>query len=235
MAEEYFKKAIETQISDFKTSNHNLNEETLESIDELIKINELGLLTDDSQQGLIRYGKMPIRRDLYAQAFNSVVNDDIQGDDFENNINERYEKLGGKWKKDLEIVEKERAYLVGFATTKRAHWLVNILNQQDNIIAWSNFYNEESNMSVPVTYIIAHQENLYSPYNNAPLYPFTSLGTWNEGISETLSGENVLFPERYNDQYLSVKIIDTRYGHHVREEDGLFKKVIQALIDIELS
>ncbi len=230
MADAYFKKALERLIADFKSGDHILNDETLESIDELIKINELGLLTDDSQQGCVEYDKMPIDRKLYAQIFHDVVKNRIPQEHFTSTIDSMYEQCGGKWKDEKDIIEKERAYLCGFIENNKADLLVNMLNQQDNIIAWYNIYDQDANgCSIPVTYIVAHQDNKFSPFDSSPLYPFSRLGRWNEGVSESIYGEKVGFPEKYDDEYSCMMIIDARYGHHVREKDGLFKRVIKAL------
>jgi hypothetical protein len=225
-----FDKIRELLISEWKAGNYGdfIDEETIESIDELIEINELGLLTDNSQQGIIYYGRIPEDRKLYAEAFKKTLGKE----NFAEYLNKLYEENGGKWKPDEDIIEKERAYLSGYIDITSAYWLSNILNQQSNIIAFYVCLDKHQinhNMYIPITYTIAHFDGCYSPFDTDPLFTLSSIKNIHEDLSDTYYASRIKFPKKYNKDYAYISIIDARYGHHVKEEDGLFKKVIEAL------
>ncbi len=142
-----FNKIRKTIISELKEGTlGTLHEESKESLKELAKINELGFLTHDSQQGIISYGKIPDDPIKFAKIISKydskyrskfLENDEEIEMDYDEAVTEKaikeYESMGGKFQKG--VVSKERAYLNGFMDNVSAYWLTNMLNQ-DNLVAW---------------------------------------------------------------------------------------------------
>nr|QBK87546.1 MAG: uncharacterized protein LCMAC201_04570 [Marseillevirus LCMAC201] len=114
--------------------------------------------------------------------------------------------------------------------------LTEFLNQQDYIVAWyttahtpNSKINNNVQISVPVTYvdITIDSDPGYSLYPEYPLVGFTYQNNMISLLSYMDSGVEI--PTWVDKYYAFVSIFDTRFGYHVRNKDGLFKKVIEAL------
>nr|QBK86109.1 MAG: uncharacterized protein LCMAC101_07040 [Marseillevirus LCMAC101] len=125
---------------------------------------------------------------------------------------------------------KERAYLVGYAEPKLAEQLCGLLNQEDGLIAFHRCAAAEvaADIRIPVTYAIATQFGDYSSHDEYPLVRSTALTSAAQPIS---SGEVPEFAQKvWADKHIDVvNIMDSRFGHHARNLDGLFKRTIRAL------
>jgi hypothetical protein len=220
-----------------------LHPETLESLSELIRINTLGFLTHDSQQGIVRYGQVPQDRRLYAKLlakYNQRYWRRVGAGNYDEEVTaaarREYAASGGAYARG--ITDKERAYLVGYMERRAAHWLTRALNQQSNVVAFATEATSSAaeraaaarplrdvEDRIGVTYEVAHQNGYASPFDEYPLFPVTALAP---GGNEPISSATPL-PSSADRYYAQVTIMDARYGHHVRTADGLFKQVIGAL------
>nr|QBK92233.1 MAG: uncharacterized protein LCPAC304_05800 [Pithovirus LCPAC304] len=149
-----------------------------------------------------------------------------------------YSGSGGEFKKG--VIQKERAYLTGFVDTKKARNLWQILNQINNVVCWytgattsrkvrgeiPESFRRDTSIRVPVTYVSGPTLS-----DEFPLVGTTSLPNLIQTLAgtEAASDHGLEIPERVVKQFSTFYILDGRYGHHVRNENGLFKKVIAAL------
>lgn len=221
-----------------------LHDESRVSLDELARINTLGMLTEDSQQGNIEYGPIPSDRALYTRVWKDYVEEALSTNVDVNPKEQRrrYKAAGGKYG-PRGVDSKERAYVVGYVSLEKAHALSQLLNQQDNIVAWFSTAQsspaerkqctgaiQDAETRVYVTYELAHQEGHYSPHDAYPLYGVTSLPSGLHPISSpyNFAIDTALTPSM--DRYFAYfTVLDARYGHSVTKPDGLFKRVIEAL------
>jgi hypothetical protein len=229
---------MKLDVESIRGFHSNLNPETIESIGELIKVNSLGMLTVDSQQGLARKGKIPSDRVLYLGIWKKYANSNISEEEWKQKVldptDKEYVKSGGKFTKGLEYFEK--AYLNGYIENSKAFDLINMLNQYDCVVAWKQTpddpkYSEKCKRTyIPVTYDTINvdtEQRGYSQYNEFPLIAVTK--QWSDSPPMSLQEPTADLPKYMDKYYTYIAIIDTRIGHHVREKDGLFKRAIECL------
>lgn len=231
-----FNQARQLLMAALKAGASNLHDET--NVGDIYNINKLGMLTTDSQQGNIEYGQVPTNRALHAKIYKKLwqqyYDDETLGYDEKEllaRVAKQYSAQGGSFKKG--IVLKERAYLLGFLPVKEAYWLVQYLNQLDNIVAWTTVVvdGEEQPFSQTwVTYSPTTQDGEYSKNDSYPMVGMTNVNTIRYRFSESEYGEEVgASPE--NDKLFShISIMDARFGRSASEPDiGLFAIVKDVL------
>lgn len=219
--------------------------ETLESTNEIIMINKLGMLTFDSQQGRILYGNVPKNLKLYAKLVeikhakmdensDSEADPDVLEQEAQAQLEREYLRRGGRF--DYGIVEKERAYLDGIVSRTIADALADWLNQQSNFVATYTPSSPESAeeildqyapKSIGVTYSI---ESGISPYRQWPLVRKSAspLNANRPSASITIELTDSE-KEQLDRDYVVFQVLDARYGHSVTQPDGLFEVVVQGL------
>lgn len=238
-----------------------MHEETFESLDQLKKINRLGLLTVDSQQGRIERNKyQPKDRKKYTKilrkyhdAFLKKNPAEWESEDYVKNVFDKtmseYKNDGGKVHQQEIVSLRERAYLNAYTPIPLAKELCRILNHHDCVVAYYTDLSSKSKsssgdldffrMQIPVTqsYI-----DMLGPNVNNSKYPY-NFPTTQKDILPQYETDVQVFPstpkemkslgvgmtKRDYKKYAYVTIIDTRYGHHVKQPDGLFNRVIEAL------
>ncbi len=210
-----FAKLRKRLIKKLKNDENFLVEESKRGIEDLVKINKLGILTIDSQPGSITMGEVPDNLKLYRRLTKKYYGDSKYK-------RSRYIKKGGTFHHG--VIEKQRAYLCGFIKEKYASKFENYMNSLDNIIAWTTTDGKEKNMGIYVTY------GLYSPFvNEGDLVGWTNLGNYYENMSDFIfirpEEKNIL--DSSKDNYSCIYVMDSRFGHDASSEDGLFKKVIE--------
>ena len=218
--------------------------ETLESTNEIIMINKLGMLTFDSQQGRILYGNVPKDLKLYAKLVKikhakldeaeSEADPDILEQKAQAELEREYLRRGGRF--NYGIVEKERAYLDGIVPLTIADALADWLNQQSNFVATYTPSSPESAeeildqyapKSIGVTYSI---ESGLSPYRQWPLVRKSASPLNSNRPSASITIELTdSEKEQLDRDYVIFQVLDARYGHSVTQPDGLFEIVIQGL------
>lgn len=248
-ARKSFDTARKSLMRNLRKDTANLNQESKESMQELLRINELGMLTSDSQQGNVEKTTRPVDKALFARIRKQVFEKYIlaRAGDGSEDINviadELYRQKGGTYTKSKSTTMKERAYLMGYMDVVSAHWLCVMLNQQSNIVAWDikllPEYSTSSRMTVPVTYTDDHQEGYYSPFDGPySLFPSSRLSDDVILLPDVILADGTAlknFPKAGNKYFAYVQIMDARYGHSVTKPDGLFKQVIKALETLKAS
>lgn len=229
----------------------NLNSETRSSFADIRQINKLGLLTFDSQQGLIyRERGMPMDTVKYATIHKKNLGEFLsQHDDIhkfsdiefkkmykekvQDITNLQYKSKGGKFHSRSVVSSKERAYLMGFAPVDMAEEVCRILNHHDFVIAYFTSFSsvpEKRNMNIPLTLDLFNGDLGTGSAN--PKFPFVTVtNAGDEYQTDTLARmSGVKSPSKHTalKKFVQITIIDTRYGHHVGRNDGLFKLVIEA-------
>lgn len=229
----------------------NLNPESRTSFAEIRQINKMGLLTFDSQQGLIhREAGMPIDTVKYAKIHKKNLekflsqHDDIHkfsDTDFERMYKKEVQDLtksqynlkGGEFHSKPVVSQKERAYLMGFAPVHMAKEVCRILNHHSFVVAYFTRPSGDPykrNMSIPLTLVLFDGNS--GTASADPKFPLVSATTaGDEYQTDTLASmSGVKSPSKHPalKKFVQITIIDTRYGHHVGRNDGLFKLVIQA-------
>ncbi len=227
-----FDKARIQLLKDFGQGEVNaLHPESSPGIGQLIRINELGLLTEDSQQGRILKGNVPIDRALFAEITKELASTfmDEEQEIVETNIRVEYTKRGGKFTRGIYL--KEKAYLSGFMPLDPARKLVQLLDQMDNIVAWQvqGGTGEDSTAGSWVTYELATQEGEFSNSAELPLFGVTSLKMNDQPFSDNEYGELMGADPQDDHLFSYVSIQDSRFGSPADGKDGLFSKVILAL------
>jgi hypothetical protein len=228
-----------------------LNPETRPSYAEIRQINKLGLLTFDSQQGLVYRSKdMPIDTVKYAKMhkknlgkllsqhddihkFSDIEWEKMYKEEVLNLTKSQYKSKGGKFHSNPVVHQKERAYLNGFAPVDMAKEVCRILNHHSSVVAYFTSFSSgpgKRNMSIPLTLALFDGNSGTASAN--PKFPFVSVTTaGDEFQTETLARmSGVKSPSKHPTlkRFVQITIIDTRYGHHVGRNDGLFKLVIEA-------
>lgn len=222
-----------------------LIEESVEQLGELATINELGVLTDDSQPGLNENDDDgPVDRELYARLwrkYNDEFIASLAGCDFGGSayadavfdpLRAAYLAEGGQFAHMP--ASKQRAYVCGYAEPELAQAICTMLNQTDHVFAFSVRPGApDSGIRCPVTYVPYTQDGGFSRSEEYPLVPFTHIPTEYIPVSESMAPytlKALAIPWGELDPHLvAFSAMDTRYGHHVRSSDGLFKSVIRAL------
>lgn len=230
-----FRQARIKLIGDLENDRvESLNEETHESVDDLIVINMLGMLTVDSQQGRIERGRVPDNRKLHALLWKKLnerhweLSPDKSYSQVLEELDRRYKRRGGTYHKGITV--KEKAYLVGFLPVAKADELVEKLGQLDHLVAWKVRGGQEGGGGTVswVTYVPTTQDGQYSKDDHYPLTGFTHVNTFPYGFSQSVYGKHVKARKSDNDQFALVSVQDTRFGHSATREDGLFCKCDQS-------
>lgn len=228
-----------------------VNPESRESLQELQLINKLGILTDDSQEGIVEHGRVPLDRALWAKVWARAVRESLDKHSESESSGEEdtarraaaqssvsratqaYKRAGGQYTQGVTM--KERAYLTGFMPLTQAQELVNMLNQESNLVAFCTTAKQSVRARAPctdaaigigVTYDLAHQEGGYSRQDAYPLYPVSRLNTLPPvpSIGHHMDTLELPWKRAWDKDFAFVSIMDARYGHHVRRRDGLFKR-----------
>jgi hypothetical protein len=230
-----FNKARAQLIRDMKQGKSELHEESLCSVAELIEINKLGLLTDDSQQGRMEVGLVPKDAKVYAEIVQRFAEesslDPVDVLD-PNNLNskkieEEYEKTGQGYEYGIKM--KEKAYLIGIIPEEKADKLVDCLNQISNIMAWYVSSNWDSNMETAVTFQCISNTGDCGYGANFPLTGVTHLTSDLRPFSQTLYGAQFKARKQKDCLFATVYVVDARFNRPVTSPDGLFKQVIKVL------
>lgn len=229
-----FNRARKKLVQDLKKGIH-LNVETLPSMSQLVHINELGMLTLNSQQGRIENGEVPVDRQLHAKIWRQQFHESLEQAerDYEENVktlDEAYRKAGGQYEPGIAF--KEKAFLIGIMPVEKAGDLVDMLNQVDNLVAW--YVRQPSDMVtfVPVTFEPTSWFGAFGMSANYPLTGVTALNTEWHPFSECVYGKMVRARPHHDKDFACVTVMDTRFGHLASAEDGLFAQVIKALRDL---
>lgn len=245
----FHKELVERTLKNLKKEN--VNPETRPSFAEIRQINKLGLLTFDSQQGLVYRSKdMPIDTVKYAKMhkknldkflsqhddihkFSDMEFEKMYKEEVQDLTNSKYKSKGGKFHSKPVVHMKERAYLMGFAPVQLAQEVCRILNHHSSVVAYFTSFSsgrEKRIMSIPLTL------DLFDGHSGTasadPKFPFVIVTTaGDEFQTDTLARmSGVKSPSKHPNlkKFVQITIIDTRYGHHVGRNDGLFKLVIEA-------
>lgn len=229
-----------------------LHPESRESLGELIQLNQLGLLTYDSQQGRLLRGNLPLDRLLYNQVYSELMpallksidegpwippeEYDEKVEQAKRQVEAAYKRRGGRFKRG--IVEQERAYVDGILSKELAQPLADWLNQQNNLFAtWTSspplaqleLAERYAPARVGVTYHLNQAESPFSAFpltykSGADLGPNPPSGILEiAGLLPAAKGRQL------DRAYVNFQVIDGRYGHSVTEPDGLFKTVAKGL------
>lgn len=239
-----FNEARQMLMKELQVGAANLHDES--NAKDIYDINKYGMLTIDSQQGLIERGNVPKDRALHAKVHkeldkkyrHSEVDEDIEYSELLKRVDHTYRQRGGTFKKG--IVSKEKAYLVGFLPIAQAYQLVQYLDQVDNIVAWLVVTPEKDDdsgdfSSTWVTYTPTTQSGEYSRSDAFPLYGITQLNTQVNRFSQNeYGGERVKSRPQDDKLFALVSIQDARFGHSASAPgDGLFAVVKRALKAIQ--
>lgn len=143
--------------------------------------------------------------------------------------------------KNNEIIYDERAFIQGYMENARAAKLVDILNGQSHIVAWSTRHgkevDEQGNFVVPKEYIVeipvnsepALSDGSYSKLQSKPLVDRLKLTNKPFLFYEELDTSHPFY-----EHYSIVNIIDTRWGYDVtKHKDGLFRIVLDAIAEVK--
>jgi hypothetical protein len=227
-----FNKARAQLIRDMKQGKSELHEESLCSVAELIEINKLGLLTDDSQQGRMEVGRVPKDTKLYAEILERYAQEESldPADVPLEKVEEEYEKSCKGYEYGVKM--KEKAYLVGIIPESKAEKLVDCLNQISNVVAWYVNSNWDSNIEIAVTYQFASETGVCGYGSNFPLIGVTHLTSDLRPFSGTLYGAQLKARKQKDHLFATIYVVDARFNCPVMRPDGLFKQVIKALKEL---
>jgi hypothetical protein len=227
-----FNKARAKLIRDMKQGKSELHEESLCSVAELIEINKLGLLTDDSQQGRMEVGMVPKDTKFYAEILERYAKEESLDpiDVHLKKVEEEYDRSCKGY--EYRIKMKEKAYLIGIIPESKAEKLVDCLNQISNVVAWYVSSNWDSNIAIAVTYQFASEIGECGHSSNFPLTGVTHLTSDLRPFSGTLYGGQLKARKQNDRLFATVYVVDARFNCPVMRPDGLFKQVIKALKDL---
>lgn len=190
-----------------------LNPETKKQLNLLIKINKQGLITIDSQDGIIKQGKLPTNIKLWISLMKKYKNP--------------RKKYNDKFRKGINLIQ--RAYLLGLLDKNLAEELVYHLNKTDKIAIINK---------IPVTYqvgISGHTQKI--KHNRLPIYSalMCQSSITPEMIKEELEYAGI--PNEIINKYskklknlVMIKFIDPKPGRSATSKNGLFTTIYKELL-----
>lgn len=229
------------KVADELGNSEQLEDETKDQIKLLEKINRLGFITTDSQDGIILRGNgVPDNVKLYHQvmkkAYKSVFDGKLGYDEVDyDKINQDYESKGGTFRKDIRL--SQRAYLTGIMDADDADIFVHFFNQTDKVA-----YVDK----IPVTYATGNttgvliKEKVVYDRMNKEVVASTGLGASITDNDVKFDLKTVLTKEqaaklKASDlkKLVRVNCFDPHHGRKADSKEGLFVEVINALKQVD--
>lgn len=199
-----------------------LVKETKKVLPLLMEINKLGLITNDSQNGIIEEGEIPENNELHADSFPW---DDI-GDNIETLFKkwkDTYKKAGGKYVHGIK--RRSRAYVSAVTHNLIALVFIDRINRRDLVGYWTMNTCDKMNL-IPVTYEAGSNIKPNVPPAKGELPMITSLKPCNNYPEIQQLVEYLELPPEAEDDDIIINVLDPVYG---RDQKFLLQNILEAL------
>jgi hypothetical protein len=175
---------------------------------------DLALFTDDSQNGRVERGRVPLQPKLYWEAIRQR-SPPVPPKTWGQSTDEEYVRLGGKFAPETGITVSERAFVKGYIPKELSAVLFDIINLDTDLLCAEEGL---AGTSIPVTFE-------YNPisYNGPVLRMRPPLYTRHHMM---MPNSETVQPEKFRGMG-RVYIVDLKHGRSAKRH--LFPKVLQCL------